>query len=844
MELPVIDFIRSRLDEADSTLDSRPGSAYYDLYIKPQQTMLQPIMDQLELNRISQSIRQILLLDDPDSFDEEAVDDLISNLYVTRDGGALSTTTVRVYYTSPVDKEFPALTAEFSSEDLSFFNSSDFRITAAEMALQTEGSLFYIDIPVRSQVEGDEYNVEAGTITAFVNDIDAVRVSNPTAATGGLPRETNSQVLNRAQNSIGVRDLETVKGINAILREKFPFIRRIQSIGMGDAEMMRDIFYNVHVGAKTDVYIKTPALTTKTADFIGMDYDLSRKISRQLRIQMARSSSDAILPSATGTTNIIPSSPTVYEDVIETAAVVDSVSIPPGTGIDLTGKEWLRLEIDTYGIFKMRVAGANVAQTQRFEIINTINASVGRQIAFPASGNRIRLVSTVRGAASKLSFTNPQTDPAPPTYGNAAEVLFNLIFFPHTELGVAAEVYLEGDAYEVDYPEGKIYQTTYPGSRTWPTIMSGQTMISSALDGEIFFSGPDYTFRSSGFNKFINAPSLVKVRAGDEVTIEAIGGFTSGTVLGDLPQTFIVTEVVSSQELRLLDFNPTGASIPNDVLYSIKSNQIVVIDYEFNPLSIDIGGQVLLADGFNRGIRPGRSLFTILDTPFIEILSIQEIDPESGDPVAEPLLPPKGYGYGGYGEGAYGVGQGGEYDFIINAPRDRFSVFDDAVIVLGPEALSRSYRVTYTCVPEILNIHNLSRNDLERVTGADVLPRNYVPAFFEVTIGIRRDATNIAVADNATLAGLVADYVELQSGETGVQASEIIRILETAGLASVKTPFTMTATVLNTDGSTTILEDTDVLKFPDVTLTRDTDNYVTKRIVHFYAKSVVLTEVT
>lgn len=29
---------------------------------------------------------------------------------------------------------------------------------------------------------------------------------------------------------------------------------------MGDPEMQRDVLYNAHVGGKTDIYLKTPAL--------------------------------------------------------------------------------------------------------------------------------------------------------------------------------------------------------------------------------------------------------------------------------------------------------------------------------------------------------------------------------------------------------------------------------------------------------------------------------------------------------------------------------------------------------------------------------------------------------
>jgi hypothetical protein len=334
----------------------------------------------------------------------------------------------------------------------------------------------------------------------------------------------------------------------------------------------------------------------------------------------------------------------------------------------------------------------------------------------------------------------------------------------------------------------------------------------------------------------------VRVRVGDEVTITSIDGQDLNTVIGDLPQTFVVSEVVSTGKLYLLDFNPTGTA--EDVFYTIRSNQVVVVDYEYHPISIDIGSQVLLGDTGLRGMRAGRSAFTITDTPFIDIVSIEEIDPESGEVLSDPLTPPRGFGYGSFGEGPYGVGAGGDYEFKILAPRDRYSVYDDAIIIFGQDALSKSYRVTYRWIPEMLSIHNLCRNDSERVTGADVLPKHYVPALVDMTIGIRRDPTNLTTPSNDGLAKLVQTLVNSKSGSEGIQASDIAKLLEDQGVDSVSTPFTMTATVLNTDGTTTIIESEDILIFPDVTLPKNTDMFVTKRIVHFLPNSISVIEVS
>ena len=126
------------------------------------------------------------------------------------------------------------------------------------MALQNDGSLYFADIPIQAEQAGAAYYVPAGSITAFLNDPNAVSVTNLAATSQATDPETNTQLLTRTGNSIGVRDLETVKGINAILNQLFPFLREITSIGMGDPEMQRDIVYNVHVGANTDVYLKRP----------------------------------------------------------------------------------------------------------------------------------------------------------------------------------------------------------------------------------------------------------------------------------------------------------------------------------------------------------------------------------------------------------------------------------------------------------------------------------------------------------------------------------------------------------------------------------------------------------
>lgn len=833
LELPVLEFIKQRLNEADLTLEVRRGTAYYDLFVKPQQLMLQPLLVAMETSLTGQSVRRIQRTDDPDAFDEDLVDDLTENLYVPRFEGAFATTTVRVFYSAPADKEFPAFTAEFLTADgLSFFNSEDVAISQAEMTLNTDGDLYYVDILARAQNEGDEYNLELGDIVAFVNDVEAISVTNITTATDGLPRETNTELLARVQKSIGVRDFETEKGINAIINEKFPGIfSEIVPIGFGDPEMMRDIVYNAHVGGNTDVYLKAPALTVKTKDIVGLVFDETRELPRTTYKQLTAldftdPASDLKAPF------IVVGSVTVKSDTIETAASFVSASVPPVTGIDLSAGQYIKLKLDATGLYKnIKVSGSNPAQTQKFEIINSINAAVGFTIASAFGVDKIMIQSPTVGLGSELNFATPdapRTDGTPTLFPDILLAPYSYVsgvsgVGPNpaaTVLGDVATEYIESVDYEVDYPNGKIRKL--PGS----AILSGDTIVGPVVNGQVVASSDVLTSPTPG--------EFALVRAGDTLNITST---TSGVPLG----AYIVREKLDDENLRILDMDPTSSD--SGVGYNIVSNQVVVIRYKYNPLSIDIGNQVLLADGRTRGVRPGREAYTIDELPFIDIISVEEIDSDTLDGLDVFLNPNGGYGYGGYGNGPYGVGQSGDYNVIINRPPERFSMFEDALIVFDPVLLGKSYRITYYSAPEVGEVHTLSRSDLERVTGADVLPKNFVPGFVDIDIKIVRDATNISTPSNDGLTEAVKELINDVPANKPLQASDIVRLLEDLGVEYVEVPFTMYMTVINTDGSKTIRSDVNLLQLEDVELEKETANYVTNRIMHFYARNVAVSEV-
>jgi hypothetical protein len=825
-DLPVIQFIRERLAEGDTTFETREGTGFFDLFVKPQELMLQPLLTSMETSLTSQSIRRIRALTDPNSFDEGLVDDAAGNFYVDRDLGDFARATIRVFYDTPVDREFPAFSAEFASGTLSFFNEFDFVITAAQMQLQSSGSLFFIDIPARAQVEGSDFNLDTTAGVTFITDTAAISSTLLSSAVGGLPKETNTQILDRTKNSIGVRDLETIKGINAILREKFPALREILAVGMGDPEMMRDILYNAHVGGKTDIYLKTPALVTKTTSVIGLVFDTTRELKRNVHKQLIDSTGAPLLsfsdPNADlGTPFIVSPSVVVKSDTVETAAQFFTASVPAVTGIDLTLHEWIKLQVDENVAMNIKVSGATVAATQRFEIINAINATTGLSIASPSGTDLILVKSPTKGVNSQLVLTTP----------DGARTNGTLTLIPSagshgypsigTFSGVGATEYLENIDYAIQYDNGKIVKLF--GS----AIQSGDIVAQSPGNGNGSVTTSSNVFTTPLIGGFSG------VSVGDKLTITV----STGVALGD----YVVSEIIDPQNIRILGMAPTG--VDASVHYVITSEQVVVIDYRYNPLSIDVGKNILLEDGITRGIRPGRDNYSIKDVAFIDIVSIEEIDSDTGEGLGTFLVAPGGFGFGGFGLGGFGNSAGGDYRFIVNRPTERFSAFEDSLITFDATLFGKSYKVSYLTAPEIEAVHVLARNDLERVTGADVLPKNFVPGFVTIPLGIRRDPTNLTTPSDDGLATLVSDFVDLVNAGAGLQASDISKLLEDQGVDSVRTPFVMTMKVLNTDGSTTIVDSTDILIHPAVTLLKQTDNFVSPRLVHLYPRDVTVSEV-
>lgn len=234
--LPVKDMIVQALRERFPNLDIRPGSALYQAVAMPLAFGFQPFRDRLNVLRRNQSLRffQYMLTSE--------LDRLTANFLVQRASAINANGTARVYFAQPGNYTVP-LTAVFSTDDgRTFAPSQVVSVTQAQVLLNYEDGLYYVNVPVSATLPGSDGAIPAGTITRVTGVVGAVSATNKTAFFGGRDIESNAGLVARTRRSIATRTLTSRASIEALLREQFgETLISVTPIGFGDEGMTRDV---------------------------------------------------------------------------------------------------------------------------------------------------------------------------------------------------------------------------------------------------------------------------------------------------------------------------------------------------------------------------------------------------------------------------------------------------------------------------------------------------------------------------------------------------------------------------------------------------------------------------
>lgn len=255
-----------------------------------------------------------------------------------------------------------------------------------------------------------------------------------------------------------------------------------------------------------------------------------------------------------------------------------------------------------------------------------------------------------------------------------------------------------------------------------------------------------------------------------------------------------------------------------------------VVNVTYNPIAIDI----------QRNPTPGRELCTISDLAFIKVISIEELDPGSGEPTGVSLTRSQGFGMGPFGMGPFGVGWIGDWRLLISNPHDRFSMLEESIIEFEYGHLGKDVRVTYYCAPELANIHDFCRNDNERVTSADILPRNFIPIFINGSIDVSTPASNSNAMSSDEIVDFIENYIRNYGNDRkDFELELIIAELFANGIVSIKKDYEWSGEVHHLDGQIEIVKSDTKLEIPTpVPFPKDTNRPISQDTARFYPGNI------
>lgn len=264
-------FITDRFRQEYPDIFAGDPSAVRDLFIKPLITLLEPFKREVQLVRTNQSLQDPTVLSDADA---EA---LVANVFDEREPGHYAKGTVRVYFSNPTNVQVEISTRFYTASGLNFFPPYPVAMSAEEMVFNPSGTLYYMDVPVRAEKEGSEYNVAANVVVGVSGIFGSVKVTNPRKLQDGSSKIDTPTFVAQAREALTERSLVTRRGANARTKKVFQGeLKAIQVIGAGDVEMQRDLLVGSSPGhawmtGKVTLYDKMALVQCRTVDASPVD---------------------------------------------------------------------------------------------------------------------------------------------------------------------------------------------------------------------------------------------------------------------------------------------------------------------------------------------------------------------------------------------------------------------------------------------------------------------------------------------------------------------------------------------------------------------------------------------
>lgn len=271
-------FLETLLTEEIPSGRFTEGSALRDLVIKSMAFIFAHLRKESNTTKALQSlltVRNIATVDpDVDRAVANATDAILSNWFVNRKAGDFARGLVFIEVSRRQDYVIPGnhrfnfdrthsfyLDIPDSTQNTVIDSDDLIPVISADGVIQS----YQFSVRVIAAKTGTDFNVAPGNwlsgsgFSPFAN-----RVFSSVRFTGGKGRETTTELIERSNTAISVRNLINERSIEAVLREQFSSLNRLIVVGFGDNEMYRDrklefaTNIQLHVGGHFDIYLELP----------------------------------------------------------------------------------------------------------------------------------------------------------------------------------------------------------------------------------------------------------------------------------------------------------------------------------------------------------------------------------------------------------------------------------------------------------------------------------------------------------------------------------------------------------------------------------------------------------
>jgi len=274
-------FQTERIPEASFAI----GSANRDILVNGFAYMYAFLRGEIDRVAARQSLLRIQEeLTDADDI-AQAVDEILSNWFVGRKAGQFARMVARMHFTEKRAQSIPLAAKFWRTNTEAFYVDStvDPYVISEDLmfpVFDTSGVLidYVVDVPMIAARVGEEYIIEPGPFvrTEIPGGLPYFSyVENTEASSGGLNVESSEELIERSDTAISVRNLINNRSCDVVLQQQFSDIQDTLTIGMGEAELIRDIRQEIgshlllHLGGHYDTYLQLRLTTVEENLVVG-----------------------------------------------------------------------------------------------------------------------------------------------------------------------------------------------------------------------------------------------------------------------------------------------------------------------------------------------------------------------------------------------------------------------------------------------------------------------------------------------------------------------------------------------------------------------------------------------